>query len=1160
MADRRERVILELEDSGFTSGMAKDAAITRLLAKELDHLSGTSVKTARNTDRVSDSVDRQATVFTRADKSIDRYSGRLRLITEAATVLGPALIPLGGASITALAGLTSGLLAAGGALGATLLAVNGVGDALEALNDFQLEPTTDNLKALREELDKLGPSGEHFVRYLDRIEPELKALQNTARAGVLPGFEEGIDALLTEGPQVQRIIANISREVGDLAASGGEALAGPRFSEFLDYLETDAAPTLRAFSVATGNVVEGLANLVVAFDPLSTSFSNGLVDLTERFAEWSRAVDETQGFQDFVAYLREAGPEALDFLGSLSMALVGIVQAAAPFGQALLPILSDFLDIIAAISASPIGPPLFTAAAGFLALNRAVSVLGPGLSSLNQAFLDLRTSPNRAATAMQRFSGVARTLGGAAGMGLFLTSLHETNDGLRQFEAIAGGALTGLAVGGPWGAAIGGAIGLVTTFGDANRDSAGYVAALTASLNEQTGALTASSEAAAAKYLEDEGLLKTAEGLGLNLNVVTQAALGNKDALNEVNSELERFANVDTPSGVDVEMFKQRKEGAELSKTLKDLATDTDSTVAAQRRVAAASNRTGVAFEQQQLKMRAARGSARETAKGFISLGDSLDDAKVSLGDWLKQLEDQAAALEAFGQNAARAAKRGLDQGLIKSLKEAGPAGALRMKQLANATDTELARANRAWRAGRQAIRDYINLTVPKKKAEVDNAQALAAIRRIKAELDSIPRSIRTDYYVNQINTANRPNALPGNPDGAGADGATVPKTGLPYADRHLYLLADGEEVISNRYGQADRHRSLLKAINAGRMADGGTAGIAPQGTLDDRLAVASALQTIRDLAKQLRATVKEGKHKGDPKVRGMERAYLELQLKAAHVELRNAQNREKRERKEAERTARQEAREAKQAIGEAKAGLSLTDGLPIELSAGAQAAGSVRESLAAFRDQIRDAGGSVGKNFDDLALKSSLLTYRYTENAEKISDLTSQIDSIREGAAGSFMSDAFGGSLAAFDRTIGRDTANYGTATAALQAAAANGLDGPLATALAQSGNLALIQSFGGLDAAGIESRELAFAGRASAADQFGDVAVQVSGLAEQVSALVAQNQTLAAELSRFQTVILDGAVAAGEAAGRGLGEELNSTAKSAARGKPKRPGGFHR
>lgn len=48
------------------------------------------------------------------------------------------------------------------------------------------------------------------------------------------------------------------------------------------------------------------------------------------------------------------------------------------------------------------------------------------------------------------------------------------------------------------------------------------------------------------------------------------------------------------------------------------------------------------------------------------------------------------------------------------------------------------------------------------------------------------------------------------------ADGGTVPKSGLPYADRWPYLLADGEEVITNRRGQADFFRRELRAINSG--------------------------------------------------------------------------------------------------------------------------------------------------------------------------------------------------------------------------------------------------------------------------------------------------------------------------------------------------------
>src|SRR5690606_28010969 len=94
--------------------------------------------------------------------------------------------------------------------------------------------------------------------------------------------------------------------------------------------------------------------------------------------------------------------------------------------------------------------------------------------------------------------------------------------------------------------------------------------------------------------------------------------------------------------------------------------------------------------------LKESRDAARDTATQFINLGDSLDDAEVSLGDWLAALEGQAQARGDFRVNAERGAERGLRQGLIAARHEAGPAGATRMAQLANATDSEIERANRA--------------------------------------------------------------------------------------------------------------------------------------------------------------------------------------------------------------------------------------------------------------------------------------------------------------------------------------------------------------------------------------------------------------------------------------------------------------------------------
>ncbi len=792
MTTRRERVLLELEDN-FTRQMIQAAGATQLLKRELNSLSGTSVNTSRDSDRVSKSL---ASVGTSSDKTsrqlrdganqLDRYSGRVRLLTEAAVVLGPALVPIGTAAVPAIAGLAAGLGAAAGAAGVAALAFAGVGDGLKALNAYELEPTAENLDAMRTAMEKIGPAGADLVRFVSSLEPELRALQDTAREGMFPGIESGIRELLPLLPQVQRIVGNVATELGRLMDDAGGALSGPQFREFFDYLETDAATTLSHFARATGNVIEGLGHLAAAFAPLSLDFSAGLERMTRSFADWADGLAETEGFANFVDYVRESGPQVLDLLGSLGGALVAIAQAAAPWGSVVLPILTSLADVLATIAGSPIGGPLFTAAAGFMALSRAVVPIRAAVTGLSDAFLDLRTSPDRAGAAMSRFGGAARVAAGAGGMGLLIAGLHETSDGLGALEGAAGGALAGFSVGGPWGAAIGGAVGALVTLGSANESTSGYIRELTGSLNEQTGALTENSRTIAAKALEDAGALQKAEQLGISLGTVTEAALGNKDAMAAVATELERYANVDTPAGVDMEMFKQREAGEDLMHTLKGLSGATDSTVAAQRRVAAAASGTSKAFQRQSEQLQASRRAARETAQGFITLGDSLDDSKVSLREWLRQLEQQAKALEHFADNAVKAARRGLDEGLIKSLQEAGPAGAMRMKQLANATDSELAKANRAWRAGQEAIRDYVRTIggVPPARLEVDNRGALAAIARIKRELGSIPRSISTDYYVNQINRINKgPVTGPGSLYAAGSyTGPTNVPSGLPAA------------------------------------------------------------------------------------------------------------------------------------------------------------------------------------------------------------------------------------------------------------------------------------------------------------------------------------------------------------------------------------------
>lgn len=392
MGTRNERVVLSLDDQ-FSSKMVKAAAATALLKKELGDSGRSMDMGSRSTDRLSSSLsglNREASSVNgnldgmspalsrtsrdadRTGTSIDKLSGRLVLFAKATAVLGPALVPLGAAAVGGIAGLSTQLGFAAIAAGVTALAFNGVGDALGALDAAQLDPSVANLEKLQVAMDALGPAGRQFVLALDELQPAMQQLQTTAQAGIFPGWTEGLQSVMTLMPELQGIVRETAGALGDLGRDAGANLAGPKFEEFFNYLQTSARPILTELGQSFGNVFEGLANMMVAFDPVSRGFSAGLLSMSQGFAEWSRGLSESQGFQEFVGYIQSSGPMALDALGSISNALVALVTAAAPVGQVILPVLSAMADGFAALANSPIGPPLIAAAAALSVLTSAV--------------------------------------------------------------------------------------------------------------------------------------------------------------------------------------------------------------------------------------------------------------------------------------------------------------------------------------------------------------------------------------------------------------------------------------------------------------------------------------------------------------------------------------------------------------------------------------------------------------------------------------------------------------------------------------------------------------------------------------------------------------------------------------------------------------------
>lgn len=502
-------------------------------------------------------------------KDIDTTNDRTAWLAQSFLALGPALGPLSAAAVPALAGIATQLTITGVAAGTATLAFNGIGDALKALNDYQIDPTDAHLKKLHQTMAFIGPSGRDLVRVLDQMRDKFIGLADLSRDKMFPGVIDGLHELADLGPRVEQIVAKTAAELGNLARRAGEGLAGPQFADFFKFLEAEAVPTLDAMGRVIGNITLGLADMLVAFKPLSDDFTKGMLNMSRAFADWAGGLRNNDSFQQFIDYVREQTPRVLDLLGTLADTFVDIVRAASPVGEVMIPLLDDFLKIVDAIANSPLGPIFIAAAAAMSLYGRAIALGSVTTRGLTVKILELsgvlrryEAEAGRAAAASESIGTAAeagatkaqaagakyavswkRAAGGAGLFGLALSPLPEK----LHLTGAAYGALAG-SIAGPGGTIFGAITGEAIALSGAlvkgmttTEKFTGDTATLASTLDQQTGAITANTKAFVENELAQKGVLAAAQRIGVSSDLIVDAYLGDQIAIYKVNEALDGF-------------------------------------------------------------------------------------------------------------------------------------------------------------------------------------------------------------------------------------------------------------------------------------------------------------------------------------------------------------------------------------------------------------------------------------------------------------------------------------------------------------------------------------------------------------------------------------------------------------------------------------------
>lgn len=218
---------------------------------------------------------------------------------------------------------------------ATVSAGNSGGAAMNKLNDA---------------MSKLSPAGVAFVGFLQSLKPRFDELSKAAQTGLLPGLQAGMQALLPVLPQISAFVGQVARAFGEFFATIGRGLADPFWSSFFQQIGAIAGPMLQNFATIILSLARAFATLLLAFIPLSAQMGSGLANLAVRFATFVGAWTQSNGFTQFIDYVKANGPILLKLFGDLIIVTVKLAIALAPLGELILKGLTAVVGFLAALS------------------------------------------------------------------------------------------------------------------------------------------------------------------------------------------------------------------------------------------------------------------------------------------------------------------------------------------------------------------------------------------------------------------------------------------------------------------------------------------------------------------------------------------------------------------------------------------------------------------------------------------------------------------------------------------------------------------------------------------------------------------------------------------------------------------------------------------
>jgi len=766
-----------------------------------------AAQTALQEAAAQETVERQTI---KANEANSTNVSRLGMIATAVGVLVPMLVPLAA-------------FAVGGAGALTMMGVAGVLAVVGIRNEMAAGTAT----------------GNQYAAGISSIKGNMAELAQTAATKMLANFNSTVGLINQNMPM-------LNRNIGLFAAIAGQS---------------------------GNNLLTGAVNGVRILSPLLLTVGQYIDGLTLKFSRWT----SDGGLQRFGSYAMSTLPTVERVLSAVAQAVVRVLEALAPIGSVGLNILTAVATLIAGMPVQVltdlitavvwggvafkawgfVAPMLIATAEAMGAMGVATTIAtGPigwisaGIGALVGILAVSSAALNTATDAVDTYTAAVQEDNGVIGENVRLQAAKNLQEGGSLKTAKDLGIATDTLV----KAALGNKSALASVNATLDKQASSYQSVidgartydgklkpLYGSLTDQDGAYKKLTSTTSAFGAEQLGLT---DKQGKTKKAVDDTRAAVNDQASAVKKAIGAYNDLASATGGTTIATRGELAARQAAADMAGVSLSTYMQLEAQQRKSGEQTRQTTALMYLQndaaglLKMQLDKlnGKALSAAQAQNQFDSQLANMSDHMDAAGKQIDRANTLLDG---NSAAAVK---NRGELIGLAEAAQTNAQAFRDNGASSDearqklidmkaqiVENAVAHGENRAEVQAYIDQI-YKIPKEvqltPIEVDTSKALAQVDAFVANLRARVVSINVRADLPDLNGSGSGSGRPGVANGGtigaladgGTGGGTVKGPGTAFSDTAgLYRLANGEEVTSNKFGQADRNRALLKAINAGQ-------------------------------------------------------------------------------------------------------------------------------------------------------------------------------------------------------------------------------------------------------------------------------------------------------------------------------------------------------